>query len=441
MGNPLSAGLPQQAASGFSPVGSFQIFPDLGSIIRLADGSEWLRTGLSVPFATKYAQCAKLEYAKVYGSLIASALPVSIGTATAGQVEIASNGAGTIVIAYGSTSQVLVSTNGGQSFSTNAVSLGGFAITGVIWAGNRFIIWGYSSGSGNASFYLAHSATGTSWTAGSQLATLTVTSGDVFLAEANRTTGVVCFSAPNQAGGLWRCTAGSTVSQIASSGNAGNGLCGLACDQAGGGAGKWVRASQQGQANYAYSTDDGASWTATFASPSTITQNHITYCGGQWLWQNMGVTGGAYWATSTPSVATSWVSRTMPQASALNPGGGIGNNLTLFRWNNHDGTVRLGGANAGVGPRNIYETNDGLLWSVRQVSDIPPTGNNGYWRPVPDGAGGLTCVAIANGASASPNVLRTGPLSGLPSYVGTSNEVGTDTTSSSSRGISYLRIK
>jgi len=140
-------------------IGALRLSQDVGTLINPigSDPATYLRTG-TVATAATYPAGALVDYLKAYGSA-----NVSLGQYIG---DVATDGVSTIVCTYGSTN-VLVSTNGGASWSTVASNLGGSATaTGVCWTGSRFILAGHSGGSG---VYLSYSATGSSFTAGAAI--------------------------------------------------------------------------------------------------------------------------------------------------------------------------------------------------------------------------------------------------------------------------------
>ena len=137
-----------------SPIGSMEYWAEAGATINQPDGSEWLRTG-TVKSATGYTVAASLEHLKVSG------VPVTLPAAVSAY-QIATDGAGTFVVAYGSSSNLLVSTNGGATWGTVSHGLGSDCY-GVAYGGGVFVT---ACGTGTtASFASATPAAVTStWT-------------------------------------------------------------------------------------------------------------------------------------------------------------------------------------------------------------------------------------------------------------------------------------
>jgi len=118
-----------------NPVGTVQFVPDSGQIINLSDGSEWLRTGLAKSI-TGYTKAAAVEHLKVSG--LSSNYVANNATK-----QIATDGAGNFVAAFGDATNVKVSTDGGATWSNVAHNAGG-AVHAVAYGGGRFVAIGQS---------------------------------------------------------------------------------------------------------------------------------------------------------------------------------------------------------------------------------------------------------------------------------------------------------
>lgn len=176
-------------------LGGFKFSPDLGTVISPSDTdpTTYLRSG-TVATAATYPSGALVDYIKAYGST-----NVSLGQYIG---DVATDGNQTIVCTYGSTN-VLVSTNGGASWSTVASNLASSAVaSSVCWNGSRFILAGHAGGSG---VYLSYSATGSSFTAG---ATIVFSGGTSAGAVSIRWDGTIALVAVRN--GIANCTATTT---------------------------------------------------------------------------------------------------------------------------------------------------------------------------------------------------------------------------------------
>lgn len=150
-------------------VGDATYFPDSGTVLNRSDGSVFLRSG-TVALTSTYPLTTGVESVMVHGAGIAT-LPVSFAKITGW----ATNGSGTIVICYNDTTNVIVSTNNGVSWSSVAhpLFLGGqISAYSVVWNGSRFIV----SGGGATSVQCAYSTTGTSFTLGGSVTLAETTS-------------------------------------------------------------------------------------------------------------------------------------------------------------------------------------------------------------------------------------------------------------------------
>lgn len=135
-------------------IGALRFSQDVGTIISPigSDPATYLRTG-TVATAATYPAGALVDYIKAYGQG-----NVSLGAFVG---DIATDGNQTIVCTYDN-ANVMVSTNGGATWSSVAANINGVGIArSVCWTGTRFVVAG---GFGTCSF--AYSTNGTSWTTG-----------------------------------------------------------------------------------------------------------------------------------------------------------------------------------------------------------------------------------------------------------------------------------
>ena len=135
-------------------IGALRFSQDVGTIISPigSDPATYLRTG-TVATAATYPAGALVDYIKAYGQG-----NVSLGAFVG---DIATDGNQTIVCTYDN-ANVMVSTNGGATWSSVAANINGAGIArSVCWTGTRFVVAG---GNGTCSF--AYSTNGTSWTTG-----------------------------------------------------------------------------------------------------------------------------------------------------------------------------------------------------------------------------------------------------------------------------------
>ena len=144
-----------------NPVGSLQFFPESGQVVNLSDGSEWLRTGLAKSI-TGYTKAAAVEHLKVSG--LASNYVAGNDTK-----QIATDGAGNFVAAFGDATYVKVSTDGGATWS-NVLHMAGGAISAVVYTGTRFVAIGNSA----AVWYMSSCTTANgTWVAGTGMTGIT----------------------------------------------------------------------------------------------------------------------------------------------------------------------------------------------------------------------------------------------------------------------------
>jgi hypothetical protein len=152
------------------PIGTDTLRVESGTDIT-DDAGYHLRSGLYAT-AASFPDAAELEHCKISGL-------ASTNSTVLGHLQSADNGAGVVVCTFqgATTGQVLVSTGGGASFSIVATGLSATP-TGVVWAGDRFVI----AGNDGSLFRAAFSANGTSWTIGGDVALTAVSAGTVRLA-------------------------------------------------------------------------------------------------------------------------------------------------------------------------------------------------------------------------------------------------------------------
>lgn len=115
-----------------NPIGDQKLMAPRGTIITLGT-QEWLRSGF-LASAASYPAAAAVDNLRAHSlTETASAAP------GAAMTSIATDGASTFVIAYGSTAQVYTSTDGGVTWTQRNHNSGSIQIRKVIWNGTRFI--------------------------------------------------------------------------------------------------------------------------------------------------------------------------------------------------------------------------------------------------------------------------------------------------------------
>ncbi len=182
---------------------------DLGASITKINGEVWGRSGVFFNPAT-YTTAATIDYLKAVGN--ASTQTTSYGSV--GYGDIATDGSGRWVIAYGDATNVLVSTDNGATFTAVAHSIGGGALcTSVCFdsTNNVFIAAGNSS----TQFYVssvAPASVGSAWTVRGGMA---ITSGTASTAKVRSSGGVsVIVCGAGTTGNASRSTNGTTWSAV-----------------------------------------------------------------------------------------------------------------------------------------------------------------------------------------------------------------------------------
>lgn len=275
-------------------IGALRLSQDVGTLINPigSDPATYLRTG-TVATAATYPAGALVDYIKAYGSA-----NVSLGQYIG---DVATDGASTIVCTYGS-ADVLVSTNGGASWSTVASNLGGSATaTGVCWAGTRFIVVGNVGGS---QMHFAYSATGASFTAGAA-ATL---GGSISGPSAIRWDGTIALAVSFN-GTAQQCatTTDGTSATLRSLGSALTGQPRIAVVPSLG-ATRWLVGSAAGTLAYqSAAADASGTWTGVtmLAAPKslTATASRFVFGNGTSLYHSSTGATGSWTTVALPSIS------------------------------------------------------------------------------------------------------------------------------------------
>jgi hypothetical protein len=378
-----------QKFGGSNPIGSMQLMPDQGGVINLADGSEWLRTGL-VASASNYPIAATVESLKVTGNIVT-------GANTTTQIyQMADNGAGTIVAVTNSTT-VLVSTDNGATWATQSVTLGGSVasgVTSVIWNGSRFIVVGNNS----STYGFAYSANGTSWTTGGSSTTTTGAANNVTAKMAWN--GSVALSVCSGATSLATTTDGATITSrtmpnIVSAGGMNVTYGGSAFVFHG-----------ISTATVYYTTDVGVT-NQTKTLPAAISNSG--YIGGVWIFTN---TSGLNYYTS--SDMTNFVTRLLPMISSVQ----LLTQCSTYVYASQSAASK------------IYFTSDGINWRGRWLS--LKQGSASWYSHVGK--------YFMGSGSASSGVLRTSSRLNAD-YVGCSQNVATGHGAlGDNSAIGYVRV-
>ncbi|SMC27213.1 hypothetical protein SAMN02745857_02753 [Andreprevotia lacus DSM 23236] len=386
-----NAGLPQATAtSGGSSIGDMSWLPESGDTVVKADGSVWLRSGSFLP-ASAYPAAAQLEHLKVSGLLASNSANITV-------IQAADNGAGSVVVTTGSTS-VLVSTDWGASYSLVNPGLG-LPVHAVAWvaASGRFII----AGNDGATSRLAWSTTGTSYTAGANGPSGTLSGQIRAAATANQALFVV------QNGST--ATAVTTVDGATATPRA----ISIGAQPAVYAGGNTFVILQSGSPG-AYWSADGVTFNS-FTLPATYGQ--AAWAAGSWMFM-----------TNTPAYHTTsdfsgWKARTLPFNATL-----IGQ--TFFRLSHDASRAYLGFASSyGAFPALAW-SNDGINWRLRWLSVKPAISQAWY------------CHA---GRYVLPHNYAVSTILRIPDfnqadYVGVAAPVYDDYSNLATSAVGYLRVK
>ena len=223
--------------------------------MTLADGSVWLAAG-SLVNPTQYPVAAKLPQLQVFGGQGVS-LPATII-----MTGYATNGSGTIVVAYGNTTNLLVSTNYGQTWALVSHGLS-YAVNTVAYGAGYFVAVG---GNGGANMSFSYSATGTSAFTSIGIVAGTYGNTNPYITFQNGT--FVCASATASGASIWSSTTGTSFNNNANVAVANTGGGGTAQVAYGSTPNTWIVmfGGTTGGA-FLYTTTPTGSWTGATTGP------------------------------------------------------------------------------------------------------------------------------------------------------------------------------
>jgi len=324
-------------------IGDFSESPDVGALITKSSGQQWLRTG-SVATGASYPLAQALDFLKCTGA--ASTQATSLGSTN---TDIATNGAGAWVIAYGDATNLLYSTDNGATWALvahNATQ----AVTSVCWnATNSLFV---CAGNTTTSFFTSTqtaASVGSAWTVrtGSAITGGTASTALVRASAAE----VVMTSAGGTTGNASRSTNGTTwtaANFIAAPYSAiSSGLASLVSL----GSSIWYVCGGSASQNQR-STDGGVTWATVAAGvPTSVAQGAF----GAGICVIPDSAGNIH--TSATGATGTWVNRGNPF--------GMWRTLQIM----HDGTrfiASLASLSGSSNFKNAYAySTDGLTWSLR----------------------------------------------------------------------------
>lgn len=373
---------------GGDQIGDYVLAPDLGNIF-VNGVKEYLRTGFLAD-AASYPNAATKKHLQAVGLASTNATAIAA-------TGIADDGASTIVVAYGNSTNVLVSTNGGQTWSTVAHNCGA-PVTSVVHTGARFIAFGNDASTIKA----AYSASGTTWTAGGTLATSATSS--TARAAWNGTVAMVVVNGGTVAA---TTTDGTTLTSRTITTLSAQPSIGVK-------SGAFLFGA--GGASTLYSTTDGTS-PVTRTIPSAMATNGLSIAGTAVNWVVQSATSGQ---VLTSSDLTTWVVRSLP---------GFASSKFLGRLTYGAGRVYV---SADSLPQLIY-SDDGVMWQSKSITSSPASSS--AWIVSPNGK-----VFVNSGANTTASILYTADFN-VADYVGVSiASIGSGTASINSQ-VLYVRIK
>lgn len=343
-------------------IGALRFSQDVGTVISPigSDPATYLRTG-TVATAATYPAGALVDYIKAYG-----AGNVSLGAFVG---DIATDGNQTIVCTYDN-ANVLVSTNGGSSWSTVASNIASSGIArSVCWTGSRFVVAG-----GASACQFAYSTNGTSWTTGATVAG-SANSGYIRI----RWDGTNCM-AVSSSGSSPSITINAIRTADGSSAVIANTITTFGVGHVrdisvipGLGANRWLLTCESGLA-YRSTAADGSSWSASQTLPFS-TSHSIVAVGSKFV-----IAGGSNFYYSSTGLTGSWTQFTAPTISNF-----VGSINVLSKNALHwDGTRLWVGGNLGTSA-SIYsnacvyttDTANFATWSELQLT-YPLSGQATY---------------------------------------------------------------
>ena len=415
-------------------MGALRFSQDVGTVISPigSDPATYLRTG-TVATAATYPAGALVDYIKAYGQG-----NVSLGAFVG---DIATDGNQTIVCTYDN-ANVMVSTNGGASWSTVAANITGAGIArSVCWTGSRFVVAG---GAGACSF--AYSTNGTSWTTGATAAGSNTGQMRIRWDGSNCIAVTTSGTSPSATIHAIRSADGSAATSAATISSSGiyavRGLIVMPSL----GANRWLVITDDGS-TFRSTASDGSGWSAVQTGPFT---NVYSACvaGNKFV-----MAGNSNFYYSSTGLTGSWTQFTAPTISNF-----VGSINVLSKNALHwDGTRLLVGGNLGTSA-SIYsnacvyttDTASFATWSELQMT-YPMAGQATYGA----GIGPVVCgnhllfipldgFVSGSGQGHSGTVSASYQLNWAsgPSYVGHSLPVtlNADGTNSLTRVKGYVRV-
>lgn len=342
----------------------------------------------------------------------------------------ATNGSGIFVVAYGDGTNVLVSTDNGQTWSTQAHGVG-ISATDVAYNGTRFIVVGNTT----SAVYCRYSTNGTSWS-GSANAPVTSAVADTAHIAADGTTALIVVAGTDVANAA-TTTDGSTLTarSLAVSTSATTPFIAVLPSLGGT---RWLVGS--GASNWNQSTTSGATAFTSVSTPSGSGVTTVGLAAGAGIFVAFVAGTPSYYTSSN---GTSWTLRGLPgfSVSAGSTDDFVPFAVARANWVHFDGTrfvtsTATPSSNAAQGVFG-YST-DGIEWITRQLTY--PSTQNGL--VVMSGNGGL--AALPTGSSNRVGAQYSASWLTTCDYVGKARPISTKAATISNTSMSmagYVRIK
>lgn len=367
-----------QVLGGGSEVGDLRFDTERGSKFT-RKGRVWSRCGTVYPFGP-YPEAAADTGLMVNGLL--STLPGNVNV-----TGWATNGSGTIVAAYGDASNVLVSTNNGQTWANVAHNCGGVPVTDVVYNASVTKFVGVGN-AGTTTLSACSSTTGASgWTAGGT-SSVTSAAPNTARAACDGTNVLIVCQSSSTAAAATTTNGTALTARTLSSAPTSQPLIAVLPSL---GATRWLIGYNGTSWNQ--SSTSGATAFTTVTFPSGITIVGLAAGNGVILAFAAGVT--TYY-TSATGATSSWTRRGLPGFAVSSnstdnfvPAAAIGAN-----WCSFDGTRFVTGtaSSTSSAPQGLFGySTDGLDWVTRQLAFPTTTSSmvvisaNGYLATLPTG--------------------------------------------------------
>lgn len=356
--NPRNAGLNLPAKVPQLPIGSPLYFPQAGTILTLADRSEWLQSGQLIVPKVKHKKATKLSFLRCIGAVTGD-LPVAKLLSAAPYAYSSALGRGVLCQDVTSGGNTVMPFSGTTLLPAATVPIAA-PVSSVVWdaAVGRFIAVGNTA----ATLYIAYSTDGQVWTAGTTAAgTYTANSAKIATAPEGGLTGI---AVTGTAGVIFAYTGdGSTITPVPGAPTTSGGtIQDLAYNNS-----DWVAICTG--ANWFQFNTIGVTSFAKPANASTSASATIHFFGLSSAVVPCSVAGQYLLTDSFGGATTTWQQKSFPGLIAANQP--IVTNTRFSKTS--DGWIYVGMTNS------LLRTKDGYTWERISVLQTA-AGSNASWR-------------------------------------------------------------